>query len=115
MLVTVLFIPGLAAMEKALLLMAAIYICVTGAVGIYEAWKKRRGPVGWIVNILASVVGGTIGGFALGSAAMLPAAALSKQLGPSWAELDASLGLLGTVAGLVLGSWLALRIVNRFR
>jgi hypothetical protein len=115
MLTTMLFVVGLAAMEKALLLMAVMYLGVTGAVGIYEAWKKKRGAVGWIVNIVASLVGGTIGGFVLGSAVMLPAAALGQQLGPNWAELDALLGLPATIIGLVLGSWMTLRIINRFR
>jgi uncharacterized membrane protein YeaQ/YmgE (transglycosylase-associated protein family) len=115
MLTTMLFVLGLAAMEKALLLMAAIYLGVTGAVGIYEAWVKKRGAAGWIVNIVVSVIGGTIGGFALGGAAMAPAEALGRQLGPNWAELDASLGLVATIIGLVAGSWIALRIVNRFR
>lgn len=115
MLTTMLFVLGLAAMEKALLLMAVMYLGVTGAVGIYEAWSNKRGPGGWLVNIVASVVGGTIGGFALGSIVMLPAEALARRLGPGWAELDATLGLAATIIGLVLGSWLTLRIVNRFR
>lgn len=115
MLTTLLFVLGLAAMEKALLLMAAIYLGVTGAVGVYEACTKKRGAVGWIVNIVASVIGGTIGGFALGAAVGSAAGMLGKQLGPNWAELDAALGLVATLFGLVLGSWFALRIVNRFR
>jgi hypothetical protein len=108
-------LTGLAAMEKALLLMAVIYLGMTGAVGIYEAWAKKRGVVGWIANIVASVIGGTIVGFTLGSAVMLLAGSLAQRLGPNWAELDALLGLPATIIGLVLGSWLALRIVNRFR
>ena len=60
MLTTMLLVPGLAAMEKALLLMTVMFICVTGAVGIYEAWAKKRGAVGWLVNVAASVIGGTL-------------------------------------------------------
>lgn len=105
----------MAAMEKALLLMAAIYLGVTGAVGIYEAFKKKRGAIGWIVNIVTSVVGGSIGGLVLGIAVGSAAGVVAKRLGPGWEELDATLGLLATIIGLVLGSWLALRILNRFR
>ena len=108
-------LTGLAAMEKALLLMALIYLGMTGAVGIYEAWAKKRGALGWIVSIVASVIGGTIVGIALGSAVMFLAGALAHQIGPNWAELEMLLGLLATITGLMLGSWLALRIVNRFR
>lgn len=115
MLTIMLSVAGLAAMEKALLLMAAIYLCVTGAVGIYEAWSKKRGVLGWIVSIVASIIGGTIGGFSLGTVAMLPAGALATRLGPGWAELDAIVGLPASIIGLFLGSWIALQLVNRFR
>ena len=28
------------------------------AVGIYEAWSNGRGPAGWVLNIVLSVIGG---------------------------------------------------------
>ena len=30
------------------------------AVGIYEAWSRKRGALGWIVNIVAAVIGGFV-------------------------------------------------------
>ena len=30
------------------------------AVGIYEAWSKERGALGWIVSIVVSVIGGVL-------------------------------------------------------
>lgn len=108
-------IPGLAAMENALILMALIYLGVSGAVGIHDAWTNKRGALGWILSIVASVAGGSVGGFALGSTVMLAAGAVAERLGPDWAEFDALLGLPAMIIGLVLGSWLALRFVNRFR
>ena len=30
------------------------------AVGLYEAWLNKRGPLGWIVNIIAAVIGGLL-------------------------------------------------------
>ena len=115
MLTATLLTVRLAAMEKALLLMAVTCLGVTMAVGMYEAWVKKRGAVGWFVNVVASVVGGTIGGIALGSAVLLLAGELAQWLGPNWAGLDASLGLPATIIGLVLGARLALRLVNRYR
>ncbi len=113
MLTAVLFVFALAAMEKSLALMALLFLCGTLAVGIFEAWSKTRGALGWIVSILASVVGGTFGGMGLSMGAMAAVDAMS--LPSEWAELDASVGLLAMILGLLLGSWLALRIVNRFR
>lgn len=116
MLTTLLLVHGrLAAMEKALLLMVVMYAGVTSAVGIYEAWKNKRGPLGWIVNIIASVVGGTCGGILVGGGAMAAAGLVRDRLLPTWPELDALVGLPAMLAGLVLGSWLALKLVNRFR
>lgn len=104
---------ALAAMEKALALMALLFLCGTLAVGIYEAWSNKRGVLGWIVSLGTSVVGGTVGGMGLGMAAMAAVATMSKGLSPEWAELDASVGLVATIIGMLVGSWLALRIVNR--
>lgn len=36
------------------------------AVGIYEAWSKGRGPLGWFVNIVVSIIGGLLAVMLLG-------------------------------------------------
>ena len=113
MLTAMLLVFALAAMEKSLALMALLFLCGALAVGIYEAWSKKRGALGWIVSILASVVGGAFGGMGLGIGAM--AAVDATSLPSLWAELDATVGLIAMIIGLLLGSWLALRIVNRLR
>lgn len=108
-----LLVFGLAAMEKALGLMLLVYLGGTFAVGVYEAWTHKRSALGWIVSIVCSVIGGTFGGLALGIGAM--AAVDAMGLSAKWAELDALVGLFATIIGMLLGSWLVLRTVNRFR
>jgi hypothetical protein len=86
------------------------------AVGIHEAWLKKRGALGWIVSIVASVIGGFLAA-SLGSTAMetmLPHLHLEGSLASSQHPLlyifSAGMAIL-----TVLGSWIALQIVNRLR
>jgi uncharacterized membrane protein YeaQ/YmgE (transglycosylase-associated protein family) len=51
-----------------LTIMLVLFIAML-AVGLYEAWLKKRGALGWIVNIVASVVGGFVAA-SLGSMVM---------------------------------------------
>lgn len=86
------------------------------AVGLYEAWSKKRGALGWIVNIVASLIGGFVA-VSLGGLAM--------EMILSHLQLEGSLEssnhpLLYIASGgmailTVLGSWIALQIINRFR
>lgn len=115
MLTALFFVSGLSAMEKSLGLMALLLVGGALAVGIHEARKSERGVLGWIVSIVAAIVGGTIGGMVLSFGAMIPADAIGKRLGPGWAELDATVGLIAMLIGIVLGARLALRLANRFR
>ena len=39
------------------MVIALAVFCATLAVAIFEAWTKRRGVLGWIVNIVTSFVG----------------------------------------------------------
>ena len=86
------------------------------AVAIHEAWLKKRGAPGWIVNIVVAVIGGFVvvifAGMAMES--ILPhlhlEGSLASSQGPLLYILSASLAIL-----TVLGSWLMLQIVNRFR
>ena len=87
------------------------------AVGIHEAWTKRRGVLGWIVNVVVSFAGAfliaPLGGMVMviilgpfmGGASSLAAAG-----GPVM-----SVALAGMMAVTLLGAWVALQIVNRWR
>jgi hypothetical protein len=86
------------------------------AVGIHEAWTKKRGVLGWIVNFVVSLVGAflvaPLGG-------MIIAIILSPFMDRS--SLAATGGTVMYVAlaammvVVLLGSWGALWIVNRWR
>ena len=86
------------------------------AVGIHEAWSKRRGVPGWIVNIVVSVIGGFVAVVFAGMAmeAILPHLHLEGSLAssqhPLLYVLSAAMAIL-----TMLGSWIPLQIVNRFR
>jgi uncharacterized membrane protein len=85
-------------------------------VGIHEAWVKKRGALGWIVNIVASVIGGFVAA-SLGSLAMemiLSRLQLEGSLASSHHPL-LYISSAGMAILTVLGSWITLQIVNRFR
>ncbi len=86
------------------------------AVGIYEAWSNKRGALGWIVNIVASLIGGfvavIIGGMAMET--ILSNLKLEGSLASSGHPL-LYVSSAGMAIVTVLGSWIPLQIVNRFR
>lgn len=95
---------------------ALAFFAAALAVAIHEAWTKRRGVLGWVVNIVSSFFGTFV-------AAQLGGLIMVIVLSPfvSGSSLAASGGavmavsLVGTMAIAVLGSWGALAIVNRWR
>ena len=93
-----------------------ILFLVMLAVGIHEAWLKKRGAPGWIVNIVVSVIGGFVVVIFAGMAMepILPHLHLEGSLASSQHPLlyvvSAAMAIL-----TVLGSWITLQIVNRFR
>jgi hypothetical protein len=96
--------------------LALLYLVAALAVGLHEAWSKKRGVVGWIVSIVASVVGGFLG-VNLGNMVLelmltllQPEGSLVATGGPL---LYVSLAV--TMLLTLLGSWIALQIVNRSR
>ena len=86
------------------------------AVGIREAWLNKRGVLGWIVSIVTSFVGmfvaAQIGGmFFVAIQGLLGVeGALAKTKHPLL-----YVSMVGMVLISMLGSWLALRIVDRMR
>ncbi|MEO8651608.1 MAG: hypothetical protein ABI391_04840 [Hyphomicrobiaceae bacterium] len=86
------------------------------AVGIHEAWTKKRGVLGWIVNIVVSLVGPVL--FApLGG--MVVVLILSPFMDKSSLAATGGAVMYFAAAGIMLitllGTWAALWIVNRWR
>lgn len=99
------------AMTMGLALLAA-----APAVGIHEAWTKKRGVLGWIVNIVVSLVGAflfaPLGGMVI---VMLLSPFMDK---PSLAATGGAVMVVALAGGMLvtlLGAWGALWIVNRWR
>lgn len=87
------------------------------AVGIHEAWTRRRGVLGWIVNLVVSLVGafmiaplgGMVMALALGPS-MDGRGSLAATGGPVF-----SVALAGVMGVTLAGVWAALWVVNRWR
>ena len=91
-------------------------LVATPAVGIHEAWTKKRGVLGWIVNIVVSLVGAflvaPLGGMVI---VMILSPFMDR---PSLAATGGPVvyvALAGIMVVMLLGSWGALWIVNRWR
>ena len=91
-------------------------LVATPVVGIHEAWTKKRGVLGWIVNVVVSLVGpvlfAPIGG-------MVVVLILSPFMDRSSLAATGGAVMYFAVAGMMLvtllGAWGALWIVNRWR
>ena len=93
-----------------------VFLIAALAVGIYEAWSNQRGVLGWIVSIVAALVGAVL---AASMSGMLMEEMLQHaNLQGSLAETQHPL-LYVASAGMMLltllGSWIALWLVNRLR
>ena len=90
------------------------YIVAALAVGIHEAWTKKRGVLGWIVNIVVTFVGASVaaplGGMVIGLLLSDGSRSLAATGG-----LRFSVALAGGMLVTLLGAWGALWIVNRWR
>jgi hypothetical protein len=95
---------------------ALVFFIAALAVGIREAWLNKRGVLGWIVSIFASLVGtfvaAGIGGMVFGTIQGLlnVEGALAETRHPLL-----YVSLVGMMLFALLGSWLALQIVDRMR
>src|SRR3954470_4745502 len=93
------------------------YIAAALAVGIHEALAKKRGVLGWIVNIVVSFAGvfvaAQLGGLVI---VMLLAPFMdgSSSLAKAGGSVM-SVALAGGMLVTLLGAWGALWIVNRWR
>ena len=99
------------------LVIAFAFFAAALAVAIYDAWTKKRGVLGWIVNIVVSFVGvfvaAPLGGMVivmLLSPFMDGSSSLAKAGG-----LVMSVALAGGMLVTLLGAWGALWVVNRWR
>ena len=93
------------------------YIAAALVVGIHEAWTKRRGVLGWIVNLVVSFVGVLVGA-QLGGFLLVMILSLVANVEGSVAKtggLVMSVALAGGMLFSLLGAWGALQIVNRWR
>jgi hypothetical protein len=100
--------------------LALAFFAAALAVAIHEAWTKKRGVLGWIVNIVVSFVGAFVAANLGEVVIVVPLMLLNPLLNIS-GSLAATGGpvlyvSLAAMMGLILlGSWGALWIVNRWR
>lgn len=93
-----------------------VALAAAPAVGIHEAWTKRRGVLGWIVNLVVSLVGpvllAPLGG-------MVVVLILSPFMDRSSLAATGGAVMYFAAAGIMLvtllAAWCALWIVNRWR
>ena len=92
------------------------YLTAGLAVGVHEAWTKRRGPLGWIVNLLVTFLGvlltAPFGGMAM--ALLLSPFTAGRSLAAEGGVIMA-LALAGGMAAALASAWGALWLVNRWR
>ena len=92
------------------------YIAAALVVGIHEAWTKKRGVLGWIVNIVVSFVGAFVaaplGGMVI---VMILSPFMDKPSLAATGGLVMYAALAGGMLVTLLGALGALRIVNRWR
>ena len=92
------------------------FLVAAPAVGIHEAWTKKRGVLGWIVNIVVSLVGpflfAPIGGMVV---VMILSPFMDKSSLAATGGPVMVVALAGMMLVTLLGAWGALWIVNRWR
>ena len=87
------------------------------AVAIHEAWTQRRGVVGWIVNIVVTL----LGSFAAAEVGNLLFELVLPRMNLDGVPLAASgnyllyVGLAAMMLLMLTGAWLALQLANRWR
>ena len=94
-----------------------LFIMAMLAVGIHDAWSNGRGVLGWIVSIVCAVISGGVAMFLAGVVIMEPILPLLKLDGPLATSQHPMryIAPVGMMLITLLGSWGALKIVNRLR
>lgn len=100
--------------------LALVFLVAALTVGIHDAWSQKRGVLGWIVSLVAAlagfvvtaILGGTLMDMVMGVAApyLNLQGSLAETRHPLLYVMSAAMMLL-----VLLGTWLALRLVNRWR
>lgn len=96
-------------------MMLIVFLAVL-ALGLYEAWSQGRGVLGWIVSVATAIAGGVLGTAAAGF--ILETVLSLLNLGVPLAASQHPLRYIasaGMMLFALLGSWLALQTVDRFR
>jgi uncharacterized membrane protein YeaQ/YmgE (transglycosylase-associated protein family) len=95
---------------------ALVFFIAAVAVGIHEAWSNKRGVLGWIVSIVVALVGALLA--ASMSGMFMEDVLQHANLQGSLAETQHPLLYVASAAMMLLtllGSWIALWLVNRLR
>lgn len=96
-----------AQMRTMLLSVGSLFLLLAIALAFgLRAWSKKHGVLGWLTRILAAVVGGLAG-----MMCSLVLDAVPKHVQSSLPDFAIGVFILAFV---LLGSWLALRLVNSF-
>lgn len=99
------------------MVIALAFFAAALAVAVHEAWTKKRGVIGWIVNIVVTFVGAVVAA-QLGGMIMVMLLGAIVDVDGSLAKTGGpvmSVALAGGIVATILGSWGALQIVNRWR
>ncbi|WP_022719792.1 hypothetical protein [Rhodopseudomonas sp. B29] len=102
-----------------LVIAAAVFVAAL-ALAVHEAWTRKRGVLGWIVNIVVVLLGAFVAA-QLGEAIVIGTLALLRPLVQVEGSLASTGGpllfvsLAAMMAVTLLGSWGALWVVNRWR
>lgn len=96
------------------LVIALAYFAAALAVGIQEAWTRKRGVLGWIVNAVVALIGAFVAVPLAGSVIAILFSDGSRSLaatgGPRF-----SAALACAMLVTLLGAWGAIWVVNRWR
>lgn len=95
---------------------ALVFLTASLALGVHDAWSNKRGVLGWIGSIVTVLVGAYLTAeiFSLIFELILPFINLQGSI----LEIGVFLpyvSLAGMMLINLLGSWTALRLVNRWR
>jgi hypothetical protein len=94
--------------------MMMIVLLAVVTLGMYDAWSQKRGVLGWIASIAASVVGGFLG--AAVASGILGSVLSYLSLGVPLAETQHPLRTIASAGMMLLamlGAWIALQFVGR--